>query len=74
MRELVRAAIAPLAHHDLAGTCGAVRAHGLDDRFVPLAHQDLAGTCGRPDRCLCDCCWVRLHNAQNKAPGGSGNR
>jgi hypothetical protein len=40
MQEFVRGAIAPLDHHDLAGTCG------------------------RPDRCLCDCCWVRLRNGQ----------
>lgn len=45
MRELVRGAIVPLEHHDLAGTCG------------------------RPDRCLCDCCWVRLRNGQDKVPG-----
>ena len=47
MRELVRGAIAPLDHHDLAGTCG------------------------RSDRCLCDCCWVRLRNGQEMVPGDS---
>jgi hypothetical protein len=27
-----------------------------------LDRHDLAGTCGHPDHCVCDCCWVRLHN------------
>ena len=28
----------------------------------PLPAHDIAGTCGHPDRCVCDCCWVRLQN------------
>jgi hypothetical protein len=30
--------------------------------IAPLSFHDIAGTCGRPDRCACDCCWVRLWN------------
>ena len=28
--------------------------------IAPAPTRDLAGTCGHPDRCVCDCCWVRL--------------
>jgi len=42
--------------------------------IASLDHHDLAGTCGRPDRCLCDCCWVRLRNGQDMVPGDSRNR
>jgi hypothetical protein len=40
--------------------------------IAPQEHDDLAGTCGRPDRCLCDCCWVRLHNEQIAAQESAG--
>jgi len=30
--------------------------------YAALDHHDVAGTCGRPDRCECDCCWVRKQN------------
>ncbi len=33
----------------------------------PVPAHDIAGTCGHPDRCLCDCCWVRLQNEQAAA-------
>jgi hypothetical protein len=29
-----------------------------------LPAHDIGGTCGHPDRCVCDCCWVRLRNEQ----------
>jgi hypothetical protein len=36
----------------------------VQSAIAALDHHDLAGTCGHPDRCVCDCCWVRLQNKQ----------
>ena len=70
---------APLATQ--AGGWGLLPQHGWTDTadpdyqrmrqlvaaaIAPLKQVDVAGACGHDDRCVCDSCWVRLKNQQEK--------
>jgi hypothetical protein len=42
-----------------------VRRH-VEESIAPQEYHDIAGTCGRDDRCVCDSCWVRSRNNQDR--------
>jgi len=42
----------------------------VEASIAPQQHHDVAGTCGRDDHCLCDTCWVRRKNRQQRDQAG----
>jgi hypothetical protein len=40
--------------------------HLVRASIAPPLHRDVAGTCGHDDHCVCDSCWVRLKNRQDR--------